>query len=492
MDEKVLARLARHTAIYGLPTIIGRVLNYLLVPLFTRVFDTAQYGIVTEFYAYAAFLFVFLGYGMETAFFRFSNRDDQNQTTFSTISISLLSSTIIFLIFSIVFADSISVTMGYENNSEYIIWFAFILGFDTISSIPFAYLRKQGKAVKFAIVRSINIITNIGFNIFFIVLVPYILKRFPELGFLEMIYNKDIGIGYIFISNLIASILTMVLLLPTYKSLKWRFDMTQWKEMMNYSWPLLIFGFAGVVNETLDRMLLKHLLPQSSDAMSQLGIYGACYKVSILMTIFIQTYKYAAEPFFFEQQKEKDARLLYARIMNYFVAFCSFIFLAIMLNIDLALLLVGKEFRAGEAVIPILLLANLFLGVFYNLSVWFKLTGKTFSGALIALSGMIITIVLNIILIPMMGYMGAAWATFFCYGSMMILSYIVGKKHYPVPYDLIKISGYILSALLIYFLSRMIELESQNLRLIINIILLTCYATVIAFSEKIVKWKKGI
>lgn len=490
MQQKPLLRLARHTAIYGLPTIVGRVLNYLLVPLFTRVFTTGEYGIVTELYAYVAFLFVFLGYGMETAFFRFSTKDDQNRTVFSTITISLLISTIAFLCFAILCADWISLKMGYGSNSEYIKWFALILGFDTLCSIPFAHLRQQGKAVRFAVIRSINIFANIGFNIFFIVICPYLLRSFPGLTIISKIYSSDIGIGYIFISNLIASSLTLLLLLPAFKSFKWKFDVQRWKEMIKYAWPLLILGFAGVVNETADRILLKHLLPADSDIMSQVGIYGACYKISILMTIFIQTYKYAAEPFFFEQMNEKDNKILYARIMNIFVAICAFVFLAIMLNIDLALLLIGKEFRAGSAIIPILLLANLFLGVFYNLSVWFKLTGKTLMGALIAVAGMIITIIFNILLIPSMGYMGAAWATFICYGSMMVISYLVGKKHFPVPYNVLRISGYMLSVVFIYYFSRMIEVENRILGFLINLSLLACYVTGVIYVEKIVSWKR--
>jgi O-antigen/teichoic acid export membrane protein len=479
-----LRRLAGQTAIYGLPTIAGRVLNYLLVPLYTRVFEPAEYGVVTEFYAYVAFLYVLLGYGMETAFFRFSKTEDKGKTVFSTALISLTVSTSIFLLAVIGSSASIASSMGYAENREYIIWFAFILGFDALCAIPFAHLRQQGKAARFALIRTINIATNIGLNLFFILLCPYLLANYGSSNFLDFVYNPEIGVGYIFISNLIASSLTFLLLLHTARGIRFKFESGLWKQMFLYAWPLLIFGLAGIVNETFDRILLKHLLPPEVDSMAQLGIYGACYKVSILMTLFIQTYKYAAEPFFFEQMKNQDAAKMYARVMNYFVAICALIFIAVMLFIDYVILFVGEEYRVGAPVIPILLMANLFLGIFYNLSVWFKITGKTLLGALIAIFGMIVTLALNFILIPKMGYMGAAWATFFCYGSMMLISYFAGRKYYPVPYDVLRISAYILLAILLYYLSKVFNTDHQHIMLIYNSLLLAAYLIFVFLIEK--------
>jgi O-antigen/teichoic acid export membrane protein len=482
-----LKRLAGQTAIYGLPTIAGRVLNYLLVPLYTRVFEPAEYGVVTEFYAYVAFLFVLLGYGMETAFFRFSKIAEDGKTVFSTALISLAVSTGLFLLLVGASSAPIASAMGYAANREYIIWFAFILAFDALCAIPFAHLRQQGKAARFALIRTINIVTNIGLNLFFLLLCPYLSAKYGPSAFLDFIYDPAIGVGYIFISNLITSSLTFLLLLHTIKGIKFKFEPGLWKQMIAYSWPLLIFGLAGIVNETFDRILLKHLLPPGSDPMAQLGIYGACYKVSILMTLFIQTYKYAAEPFFFEQMKNQDAKLLYARVMNYFVAVCGFIFLAIMLFIDIVILFIGEEFREGAPVIPILLMANLFLGIFYNLSVWFKLTGKTLGGAMIAIAGMIITLTLNFILIPRIGYMGAAWATFFCYLSMMLMSYFAGRCYYPVPYNLLKISSYILLALMLYYLSTVFQAAEQLAGYVYNSLLLASYVLLVLLMKRFYK-----
>jgi O-antigen/teichoic acid export membrane protein len=480
----VLKRLAGQTAIYGLPTIIGRVLNYLLVPLYTRVLDPAEYGVVTEFYAYVAFLYVLLGYGMETAFFRYSKTEESGKIVFSTALLSIIATTLLFLILAIGFSGNIASYMGYASHREYIIWFALILGFDSICAIPFAQLRLQGRAARFAFVRSVNIFTNIGLNLFFLLFCPYALKTWGSSAILEFIYDPDFGVGYIFISNLIASAITFILLISSAKGVKLVFNTVLWKQMMIYAWPLLIFGLAGVVNETFDRILLKHLLPEDSDPIYQLGIYGACYKISILMTLFIQTYKYAAEPFFFEQMKNQDAKLLYARVMNYFVAICGFIFAAIMLNIDIVILLIGREFREGAAVIPILLMANLFLGIFYNLSVWFKLTGKTFHGAMVAVAGMIITLVLNFLLIPRFGYIGAAWATFVCYASMMIISYMLGRRYYPVPYNVLKISFYIILAAFLYYLSTLFKFENQLIIRFSSLVLLMMYVVIVIFAEK--------
>ncbi|MBE0662501.1 MAG: oligosaccharide flippase family protein [Bacteroidales bacterium] len=480
-----LKRLAGQTAIYGLPTIAGRVLNYLLVPLYTRVFEPAEYGVVTELYAYVALLYVLLGYGMETAFFRFSKSGEDGKTIFSTALLSLTISTGIFLLLALVSSGSIASSMGYAENREYIVWFALILGFDSIASIPFARLRQQGKAGKFALIRSVNIITNIGLNLFFLLLCPYILRTYGASALLDLVYDPQIGIGYIFISNLVASSLTMLLLLKTIKGIRFKLDPGMWKQMISYSWPLLILGLAGIVNETFDRILLKYLLPVDSDPMVQVGIYGACYKVSILMTLFIQTYKYAAEPFFFEQMKNQDAKLLYARVMNYFVAICAFIFAAIMLNIDIFILFVGEEYRVGAPVIPILLMANLFLGIFYNLSVWFKITGKTLYGSLIAVFGMMVTLGLNFLLIPKIGYMGAAWATLACYGSMMILSYFIGRRHYPVPYNVLKITLFIAFAVLLYYLSTIFQPENNIIARIFSNLLLIGYVIFVLMVEKI-------
>jgi O-antigen/teichoic acid export membrane protein len=457
-----LKQFAGQTAMYGVPTIVGRLLNYLLVPMYTRLFLTAEYGVVSELYAYVSFLFVLLTYGMETTFFRFAQEKQHQASVYSTALLSLLGTSAVFVFFAIVFSANIADVLDYSNHREYVIWFALILAFDAISCIPYANLRKENKAIKFALIKSINICINIGLNLFFLLLCPYLLLHSHSLWILETVnflYNPSVGVGYIFISNLVASAVTLIILGSDLIKVSLDFNGKLFKQMLKYAWPLLLFSFAGIINETFDRIILKHLLPQDSDPMSQLGIYGACYKISILMTLFIQTYRYAAEPFFFQKATSRDARTLYADMMTYFVIICAFIFVGVMLYIDLVMHFVDEEYRVGAPVVPILLFANLCLGIFYNLSVWFKLTDKTIYGASISIFGAIVTLVLNFALIPVMGILGAAWATLICYASMMVVSYVIGQKYYRVKYDLPRIIGYLALSVLIYKTSQWVHFQ---------------------------------
>lgn len=480
-------KLAGQTAIYGLPTIVGRLLNYFLVPLYTYTFSTAEFGVVTEMYAYVSFLVIILTYGMETALFSFSRNDTEKDKVYSTSLISLIVSSSLFIGSVTFFSTSIAAWIKYPSHPEYIIWFAMIIGLDALSSIPFAKLREQNKAKQFAIIKSINIATNILLNVFFIAFCKDVYNSHQGIfyGFVEKIYNPEIGIGYIFISNLIASIVTILLLLPGTLRINYTFDIHLWKRMLLYALPLLIAGLAGMVNETMDRVLLKYLLPDKSTAMAQLGIYGACYKVSILMTIFIQTFRYAAEPFFFSHAKEKDSKQLYADVMKYFVIACSFIFLGTMMYIDIVKYFVGKDFREGLPVVPILLLANLCLGVFFNLSIWYKLTGQTLFGAYLAIFGATVTLVLNFWWIPVMGYMGSAWATLVCYASMMVVSFFIGQKHYPVNYDLKRILGYLFVSLALYFASTFLKTSNNHINIALNSVFLLGFIILVYILENL-------
>lgn len=464
-----LKKLASQTAIYGLPTIVGRLLNYLLTPLFTYNFSTEEFGVVTSAYAYVSFLLVFLTYGMETALFKFSQSESDKQKVYTTALISVFTTSVLFIILASAFSGSISESIKFTGHPEYVVWFAIIIATDALTSIPFARLREQGKAKRFAIVKVINIATYIGLNVFFILFCKpvYEAEESAYKGFVEAVYNPEIGVGYIFISNLIATLVTLLLLSPEIFRMRYVFDSPLWKRMMVYAFPLLIAGLAGMINETLDRVLLTYLLPES-EAMSQTGIYGACYKVSIIMTIFIQTFRFAAEPFFFSQSKDKDSKKTTALIMKYFVIICAIIFLGTTMNMSWIQYFVGEDFREGMGVVPILLLANLFLGVFINQSIWYKLTGQTGYGALLTIFGAIITISLNFYWIPRIGYMGSAWATLICYASMMVLSYFLGNKHYPVNYDLKRIFTYLGLSLTLYFIALLIQTESSTINLIIN------------------------
>jgi O-antigen/teichoic acid export membrane protein len=428
-----LKKLASQTAIYGLSSVVGRFLNYLLVPLYTRYFLPAEYGVVTELYAYVAFLVVMLTYGMETAFFRFSKKEETTKV-YSTTLISLLISSVVFVGLIFLNSSAISQWLGYANHPEYIQFFALIIGMDAVASISFAKLREQDKAIRFAFIRIINIMVNIGLNLYFIVYQEY-------------------GIAYIFIANLLASATTLIMLFPQMISSSWVFDKKLWKKMMIYALPLLIAGLAGMTNETIDRILLKHLLPNTDMAASELGLYGAFYKLSIIMILFIQTFRFAAEPFFFAQEKEGNSRKIYADVMKYFTIIMAIIFLGVTIFYDVIKGFLGSEYHdeRGFLVVSILLLANLFLGIYYNLSIWYKLTEKTKYGAYLSIFGAIITLSLNFILIPVLGFVGCALATLVCYFSMTAASYYLGKRHFSVPYQVKRIALYLFGMLCIYF-----------------------------------------
>ena len=428
-----LKKLASQTVIYGLSSVVGRLLNYLLVPLYTRYFLPAEYGVVTELYAYVAFLVVMLTYGMETAFFRFSKKEETAKV-YSTTLISLLISSVVFVGLIFLNSSAISQWLGYANHPEYIQFFALIIGMDAVASISFAKLREQDKAMQFAFIRIVNIMLNVGLNLYFIVYQEY-------------------GIAYIFIANLVASVITLLMLFPQMISSPWVFDKKLWKKMMIYALPLLIAGLAGMTNETIDRILLKHLLPNTDMAASELGLYGAFYKLSIIMILFIQTFRFAAEPFFFAQEKEENSRKIYADVMKYFTIILAIIFLGVTIFYDVIKGFLGSEYHdeRGFLVVSILLLANLFLGIYYNLSIWYKLTEKTKYGAYLSIFGAIITLSLNFALIPLLGFVGCAWATLVCYFSMTVASYYLGKRHFSVPYQVKRIALYLVGMLCVYF-----------------------------------------
>jgi len=477
-----IKKLASQTAVYGLSSIVGRLLNYLLIPLYTNIFLPAQYGVVTELYSYVAFFAVIMTYGMETAYFRFIQRENLDpKKVYATAIISIFTTAFLFLILGYVYLNKIAVLLQYQNNAWYLLCFMFIIAIDAITALPFAKLRSENKALKFASIRLVNIFVNIGLNLFFILLCPIWYQKNPD--FVKYIYSPQIGVGYIFISNLIASAITVIFLIPQFK-IKLSFDKQLWNEMIRYAMPLLIVGLAGMINETADRIMLKYFLPAGSDVMAETGIYGACYKISIIMTIFIQTFRYAAEPFFFNHAKNKGAQQLYADVMNYFVIACAAIFLITLLYLDIVKFFVGKNYWAGLSVVPILLLANWFLGIYFNLTVWYKLTNKTGYGAGISVFGAVLTIIFNALLIPYLGYYGAAWTTLICYSSMMVLSYYQGQKHFPINYDVKKTLGYIFFSIVLYLISMLFNDVELLFKLLFNSLLLLVFIAVVWVKEK--------
>ncbi|MGH8549290.1 MAG: lipopolysaccharide biosynthesis protein [Methylococcales bacterium] len=451
-----LKQLASQTAVYGLSSILGRLINYLLVPLYTYLFTPAEYGVVSEFYAYAGFFAVVLVCGLETGYFRF--RAGAEDKTYSTALYCVLLIGAVFLFALYAGLDWLASTLRYQSHPEYLVWFGCILALDAAAAIPFARLRAENRALRFAAIKFTEILLAVALNLYLIVYCRQAFETTPD-SLSAGLYDPGVGVGYIFIANLIASAFKMVLLVPQLSGLKAGVDFRMLARLLRYSLPMVVIGLAGVINETLDRAIMKALLPYDLQTnLHMLGVYGACYKLSILMSLFIQAFRYAGEPFFFAQAGKQESARLYADVMRYFVIFCVFVFLLVTLYLDVFQYFIGESFRVGLEVVPILLLANLFLGIYVNLSVWYKLTDRTGLGALVALIGAAITVALNVWWIPIFGYLGSAWATLICYFVMCALSYALSRRYYPVRYDLKAVTGYILFGLAIFFANaRLIE-----------------------------------
>lgn len=456
-----LKQLASQTAIYGLSSILGRFINYLLVPLYTYLFRPEEYGVVSEFYAYAGFFAVILVCGMETGYFRFRSESAENCDSTSLFCVLAVNS--IFLLALYLGLKPLAQALRYPDHTEYLIYFGWILAFDASAAIPFAKLRAENRALRFASIKLIEILLAVALNLYLIVYCRHAFDSAPD-SFSARLYDPEIGIGYIFIANLAACALKVLLLLPQFKGLKAGINFALLAKLLRYSLPMVVIGLAGVANETFDRAMMKYLLPYDLETnLKLLGIYSACYKLSILMSLFIQAFRYAGEPFFFAQSQSRESAKLYADVMRYFVIFCAFVFLLVTLFMDLFQYFVGESFRVGLKVVPILLLANLFLGIYVNLSIWYKLTDHTALGALVSLIGAGITLGLNIWWIPIFGYIGSAWATLICYFVMCALSYGLSRIYYPIRYNVAAVFGYIAFALLIYFEnSRLIQLSGWH------------------------------
>lgn len=477
---KVYKELAGQTVIYGLGTIIPRVLNFLLTPLYTYTLIESNFGIITELYSYVAFFMVLLTLGMETTFFKFSSLNNDNKTLINNSFSTLFISSSFFIVLILIFRNNIASIIGYSNYSLLIIYLAFIVFFDVITAIPLAKLRNENKAKFFAIIRTSNVLINISLNVFF-----FLICKDSENTFLNSLYNEEIGVGYAFISNLVASFFNFIVLLPIILKFKLNFNKELITKMFNYALPLVIVGFAGMINEVADKILIKYLTPSELVPLKQVGIYGANYKLAVLMTIFIQMFKYAAEPFFFKHAGRTDAKTIYSKVMTWFVIFCLLIFLMVTLYIDVFKLLIGSNYRIGLNIVPIVLLANMFLGIYYNLAVWYKINNLTRLGAMISIFGVIITLVLNFTLIPIIGYMGSAIATLSCYLSMVVISYFIGRKYYKINYQLGRIFGYILLSLFLFFLNQVFIGNSFIMNILKSTLIIVLFIIVIIKVEAI-------
>jgi len=477
-----IKQLFGQTAVYGLGIVLPRLLNYLLLtPFYTRVFEKASYGVITELYAYVVFLLVILTYGMETGYFRYASNSDQKGRVYTTVLGSLFFTSILFIISMLLWGGSISKVLGYASNPEYFRWLAIIVGIDAFTSIPFARIRLYNRAGKYAIIRIVEVSINIGLNLFFL----YYCPRHPDSQLVSMVYREEIGVGYVLISNMVASITKLILLLSEIlAAFKSSFDWKRLGTLLKYSYPLLVAGLAGTVNEALDRILLKHLLPPDQNPMEQLGIYGANYKLAVLMTLFVQMFKYAAEPFFFSKSGEKNAKKLYADVMTFFVVAGLFIFLMVNLYLDYFILFIGKSFREGSHIVPVILMANLVMGIFFNLSIWYKLTNKTMIGAVLVILGALITVVINTLYIPRYGYVASAWAHLICYSVMVLLSFLWSRKHYAVPYKTGRILIYISIALVIYFFNELFLQEVMKFKEPARLLSMSLFAAIVYFRER--------
>ncbi|NHM07808.1 oligosaccharide flippase family protein [Flavobacterium sp. CYK-4] len=431
--------LFKQTAIYGLATVFPRMISFFLVPLYTEMLPKEEYGKVTVIFSYMIFFNVILAYGMETAFFRFYNKESDKQNVVQTAMVSIFFSTILFLIPALLFrqtlADYSEIDLQYVN---YTIW---ILALDALVVIPFSKLRANQRPMRYALIKMGNVTVNLLLNLFFLIGLP---KLAQPGNFLSTIYFEDFQIGYIFLSNIISSFLTFVVLCPDYFKVKWKLDFALWKRMMRYGLPILVAGIAFAINEQFDKILLGKLLPDSI-ADSEVGIYSACYKLGLFMVLFRTAYTLGIEPFFFSHADKENATQTYATVTKYFVIFGSFIMLGVIVFADLFKMLMIRDSSYWEAmkVVPLIILANFFLGIYTNLSVWYKLIDKTHIGAIISIIGAAVTLALNFILIPKYSYTGSAIATIAAYGSMMLISYFMGQKAFPIPYDMKKIGGYL-------------------------------------------------
>jgi len=468
-----LKRFFQDTLIYGFATVFPRLMNFVLVPLHTDILPAQEYSVNTVFYVWAAFFNVLLTYGMETSFFRFFSRSKDKSKVFSTAFIALTISTILFAAGVFIFQDRLIDLMDLDPFFFQLLFSVIVL--DTLVVVPFAYLRATGRPVKFAGFKIINILVVVILNFYFL----WFVKDYPQFAPQLVLDNygpKDV-VGYIFIANLAASAVTFLLLLPYFFKTKISFDLVIFRQMWKYGWPIMVAGIAFVINENLDKLLIKDMI---SDEI--MGAYSGCYKLAVFMTIFVQAFKMGAEPFFFNQAEKENARETYADILKYFVIAGSFIFLILVCFIDFFKVLVIRDpqYWMAISIVPIILLANLFLGIYHNLSVWYKLTDRTRTGMYISILGAIITIVLNLVLIPVLGFIAAAWATLVAYGSMMLVSYFLGKKYYPVPYDIKKIGGYLFLSVIISGLSFYVFPGNY----FVGIPLLLIFIGIVYFSEK--------
>lgn len=482
-----LNKLFKQTFIYGLATVLPRMLSFLLVPLYTEVMPVDDYGEFSLIFSWIIFFNVLLAYGMETAFFRFFHKEDDKNRVISTSAVSLIVSSSLFLLAAFLFREVLSSLTGIRQ--EYINYTLYILALDALVVIPFAWLRANQKPMRYAVIKILNVAVNLGLNIFLLLMLPKLAEA-DALNIWQRIYIPDFEVSYVFISMVVASALTLLLMLPFYFRVDYRFSKTLWKQMMRYAFPVLIAGIAFAVNETFDRILLSWLLPEGI-AETEIGVYSACYKLAVFMMLFATAFRLGIEPFFFSQAKEKNAPETYALVTHYFVAFGSVILITVVVFADVlkVLLIRNSDYWEAMKIVPLILIANFCFGIYHNLSVWYKITDRTKFGAYISVAGAVLTLAINILLIPAMSYMGSAIATVAAYGSMMVLSYYFGQKYYKIPYNTQKISVYFFVSILFSVVSFYFFRENHFVGISLWILFIT---GVLVQEKRMVKQLLGI
>ena len=447
--------LAKDTAIYGLSSIVGRFLNYLLVPLYTTQLSAASggYGVITNMYAYTALILVLLTFGMETTFFRFANKEGEDpQKVYSTILTAVGFTSLVFIALIFTFITPLSDVMGYAEHPSYIWVMAITVAIDAFQCIPFAYLRYKKRPIKFAALKMLFIVINILLNLVFFLVLPKLYADYPDV--IGNIYDPSVGVGYAFYINLACTGMITFCFYKELTGFKYVFDTALMKRMLQYSWPILVLGIAGILNQTADKILFPYIY-KAGNAHEQLGIYSAASKIAMIMAMITQAFRYAYEPFVFGKAKDKDNRDTYAKAMKFFIIFTLLAFLVVMGYIDILKFLIGKDYWNGIGVIPIVMAAEIMMGIYFNLSFWYKLIDKTIWGAWFSGIGCAVLIAINVIFVPQYGYVACAWAGFAGYGTAMTLSYFVGQKYYPIKYDLAGIGKYVALALICFALMKL-------------------------------------
>lgn len=469
--------------VYGLGTIVPRFLNYGIMTFFyTRIFKEAEYGVITELYAWMVLMQIILTYGMETGFFRFSQKDEDFEKVYSTSLISLFSTSLLFVIIVSIFIDPVAAVMNYSSNHDYIIMFAIILALDAICAIPFARLRKENRPLLFSAIKVINVIVTIIAVLFLLLAAPGIYEK--SSGFFRKIYNPDYRIGYVFVANIIGSSVTLLLLLPYIAKVKLKFYKDIWIRMIGYSFPLLIAGLSGAINDTLDKVILRRMIGEE-EGLKTVGVYGAGYKIAVLIALFIQMFRFAAEPFFFERAKHENAKETYAFVMRYFVIVMLLVYLGINLYIHGIQFIVGKNFREAIIVVPVVSMGYLLYGIYVNHSIWYKLNDMTRFGVFIALIGASVTVLINIMLIPYYGYMASAWAHIVSYGSMIGLSFYFAEHRYKIDYNMAELIPYFIIAIGMVLFSLWFPYPGLAAELAINTIFILFFISYAQYRHKL-------